>query len=79
MQDIARRFAENPLLVPADLKASTDGLEITCLLNPGVFTFQDKTWLAIRVAERPAQTNNIISFPILTESGNIEIIKLSKK
>ena len=78
MKDIAKRFAENPLLSPADLKASAEGLEITCLLNPGVFTFQNKTWLAVRVAERPAQKDNIISFPILTATGSIEIIEIPK-
>ncbi|CAN5788608.1 glycoside hydrolase family 130 protein [soil metagenome] len=78
MKDIAKRFTENPLLSPADLKASSDGLEITCLLNPGVFTYQDKTWLAVRVAERPAQKDKFISFPILTAIGSIEIIEIPK-
>src|SRR5205085_2092243 len=78
MKDIAKRFAENPLLSPADLKASTDGLEITCLLNPGVFQYQGKTWLLVRVAERPAQKENVISFPILTETGSVEIIAIKK-
>ena len=77
MKDIAKRFSENPLLKPADLKSSTDGLEITCLLNPGVFQYQDKTWLVVRVAERPAQKENLISFPVLN-SGNIKIIEISK-
>lgn len=78
MQDIAKRFAKNPLLSPKDLKASTVGLEITCLLNPGVFTFENKTWLLVRVAERPAQNNSVISFPILTGNGGIEIIEIKK-
>jgi len=78
MKDIAKRFAENPLLSPADLPASTEGLEITCLLNPGVFTYQGKTWLIVRVAERPAQKDNIISFPVLTAKGSIEIIEIPK-
>ncbi|MES2850487.1 MAG: glycoside hydrolase family 130 protein [Bacteroidota bacterium] len=78
MKDIAKRFAANPLLSPADLKASKEGLEITCLLNPGVFRFENKTWLIVRVAERPAQKDNIISFPILTETGSIEIIEIKK-
>ena len=78
MQDIAKRFAKNPLLSPKDLKASTDGLEITCLLNPGVFTFENKKWLLIRVAERPAQNDTVISFPILTGNGGIDIIEIKK-
>jgi predicted GH43/DUF377 family glycosyl hydrolase len=78
MKDIAKRFIQNPLLSPHDLKPSIDGLEITCLLNPGVFQYQDKTWLIVRVAERPAQKENSISFPVLTDSGKIKIIEISK-
>lgn len=78
MKDIAKRFAANPLLAPADLRPSTDGLEITCLLNPGVFRFQNKTWLLVRVAERPAQKEDTISFPILTATGSIQIIEIPK-
>lgn len=75
MKDQAQRFTENPLLSPADLKPSRAGLEISCLLNPGVFTFEGKTWLLVRVAERPAQQEGIISFPVLKEDG-IEIIEI---
>ena len=53
------------------------GLEITCLLNPGVFTFEKKIWLIVRVAERPAQKPGIISFPILNTSGKTEIVEIS--
>jgi predicted GH43/DUF377 family glycosyl hydrolase len=77
MKDIAKRFADNPLLSPIDIPASREGLEITCLLNPGVFQYQNKTWLIVRVAERPEQKNNIISFPILTPTGAIKIIEIS--
>ena len=78
MKDIAKRFKENPLLSPSDLPASREGLEITCLLNPGVFWFENKTWLIVRVAERPQQKENMISFPILTATGTIEIIEIVK-
>jgi len=73
--DIANRFAQNPLLSPVDLKPSKEGLEIACLLNPGVFTFQNKIWLLIRVAEMPVQKPGIISFPVLKDKG-IEIIEI---
>lgn len=78
MKDIAKRFAQNPLLSPADLTPSRDGLTITCLLNPGVFEFQGKTWIIVRVAERPEQHDTTISFPVLTEAGNINIIEIEK-
>lgn len=75
MKDLAARFTQNPLLRPSDLKPSIPDLEITCLLNPGVFTFQGKTWLLVRVAERPKQTETKISFPVLTGNG-IEIMEI---
>ncbi len=78
MKDIAKRFSQNPLLTPVDLKPSTEGLEITCLLNPGSFRYGGKIWLIVRVAERPAQKDNIISFPILTGEGKIQIIEIDK-
>lgn len=78
MEDIANRFTENPLLSPKDLPPSTEGLEITCLLNPGVFQHQNKTWLVVRVAERPKQKEKTISFPILTKTGSIKIIEIPK-
>jgi predicted GH43/DUF377 family glycosyl hydrolase len=78
MKDIAKRFPENPLLSPVDLQPSIEGLQITCLLNPGVFEFEGKTWLIVRVAERPAQKDHSISFPILTITGDIKIIEITK-
>jgi len=51
--DIAHRFTQNPLLCPADLKPGIEGMELVCLLNPGVFQFDGKIWLMLRVAERP--------------------------
>jgi predicted GH43/DUF377 family glycosyl hydrolase len=77
MADIAQRFHQNPILSPKDLLPSREGLEIECLLNPGVFTFEGKTWLLIRVAERPRQREGVISFPILKE-GKIEIIAIGE-
>ena len=65
MADIAKRFVSNPILHPRDVKPSLDGLDVVCLLNPGAFRFQGKTWLLLRVAERPRQKDHMISTPIL--------------
>lgn len=73
MSDKAKRFIQNPLLSPKDLSPSTPGLKIECLLNPGAFRFDGKTWLLIRVAERPEQKEGFISFPILTPDGMMRI------
>ncbi|MBC7417092.1 MAG: glycoside hydrolase family 130 protein [Pedobacter sp.] len=77
MSDLAERFKGNPLLSPKDLVPSKLSLEIACLLNPGVFMFLDKTWMVVRVAERPPQKLGIISFPIL-KSGGIEILEIAE-
>ena len=50
MADIAQRFAENPILRPSDVRPSAPGMKVECLLNPGVFRFQDKTWLLLRAS-----------------------------
>jgi len=78
MADIAIRFSENPILKPTDLKSFNDKLTIECLLNPGVFRFQGKTWLILRVAERPVQKEGRISFPVLELNGEINIIEVDK-
>ncbi|TWR31112.1 glycosidase [Mucilaginibacter pallidiroseus] len=77
MADIAKRFPQNPLLSPKDLKPTVDGLQIACLLNPGAFKFEGKTWLLLRVAERPAQSEIHVSFPILTETGKTQIMEIA--
>lgn len=76
--DIAKRFIENPLLRPADLKPGIEGMEIVCLLNPGVFKFNNKIWLLLRVAERPKQIEGKISFPVNNNKGVIEILSFDK-
>ena len=62
--DLAHRHTGNPILKPGDVKPGTDGMKIECLLNPGVFMFEDKIWMLLRVAERPVQEQGKISFPI---------------
>ena len=71
--DFAKRFKDNPILKPVDIKPSIDGMKIECLLNPGVFKFDGKIWMLLRVAERPVQEKGKISFPII-EDGNIKIL-----
>ena len=71
--DFAKRYKDNPILKPKDIKPSIEGLKIECLLNPGVFLFDKKTWMLLRVAERPVQEKGKISFPIL-ENGQTRIL-----
>lgn len=72
--DIAKRPANNPILRPANIRPSIEGMHIECLLNPGVFQFEGKTFLLLRVAERPVQKEGITSVPVFNEQGEIEIL-----
>jgi beta-1,2-mannobiose phosphorylase / 1,2-beta-oligomannan phosphorylase len=73
--DLAHRSEKNPILRPGDLRPSLAGMEVTCLLNPGVFEFEGKTWLIVRVAERPKQTPGKTTLPVLTPNGQVEILE----
>lgn len=75
--EIARRNIHNPILRPLDIQPSIEGMKIECLLNPGVFRFEDKTWLLLRVAERPEQKAGQVSLPVLKDDG-IEILHFSE-
>ena len=75
MTDIAKRFPQNPLLQPTDICPSVPGMKIECLLNPGVFRYEGKTWLLLRVAERPEQKPGKISFPVLDHDGKLDILE----
>lgn len=76
--DIAQRFNTNPLLTPSSIKPGIEGMQIACLLNPGAFRFQNKTWLLLRVAERPMQEPGKISFPILDLHDQIKILSFER-
>lgn len=75
---LSRRFEKNPLIKPMDLKPSRAGMIIECLLNPGVFEFDNKIWLLLRVAERPEQEEGFVSLPVYNENGKIEILRFDK-
>lgn len=75
---MAKRFINNPILTTKDIIPSQAGLMVECVLNPGVFQFEGKTWLLLRVAERPVQKEGMISFPVLREDGSMEILEFEK-
>lgn len=77
MADIIIRNKQNPLLSPKDLKPSHENMIIECLLNPGVFEFNGKIGLLVRVAERTVQKEGIISVPIYNDKGKIEVLNFN--
>lgn len=76
---MAFRFEQNPILTTHDLEASQSGWVVECVLNPGVFRFDGKIWLILRVAERPLQMAGKVSFPVMQENGALRIIEFDKK
>ena len=67
MKDLPKRFPQNPLLMPKDIRPSAEGLQVICLLNPGVFIYQGKTWLLVRVAESIKQVEGWAFLPALNK------------
>ena len=78
MPDIAHRFAENPLITPADITPSSEGMEIKCVMNPGAFRFNNKTWLIMRVAERPEYSEELVSVPYMNEEDRVNILEFER-
>ncbi len=76
--DLTQRFENNPLIIPSDLKPGIEGMHIVCLLNPGVFKYLDKTWLFLRVAERPIQKSGKISFPVHDANDRIKVLSFDE-
>ncbi len=75
---MANRFPQNPIISTKDILPSQPGFVIESVLNPGVFQFEGKTWLLLRVAERPIQKEGMVSFPILLADGRLEILEFEK-
>ena len=48
-----QRFANNPIVSQKDVKSSRPDFEVMCSFNAGATTFNGKTVLLVRVAERP--------------------------
>lgn len=75
---MGERFGGNPILNKDDILPSREDWEIECVMNPGVFSFENKTWLLIRVAERPIQKEGFISLPIYTPNGETKVIEFAE-
>ncbi|MBK7407566.1 MAG: glycoside hydrolase family 130 protein [Saprospirales bacterium] len=69
------RFDNNPILGPKDIAPSQPDFVVECVLNPGAFRFEGKTWLLLRVAERPVQKEGLVSFPVIGNDGQMKILE----
>ena len=73
-----RRFEENPLITPADVRPSHPGLEVIGALNPGATLFEGETLLLVRVAERPIQEAGYVSTIVAVPDrpGEIQTVRV---
>lgn len=78
--DIVKRFPENPLIKPEDVKPSKENLIVECVFNPGVFEYKGLVGLLCRVAERPEQEKDYLKVPVMNPfHKKIEFLKFSYK
>lgn len=76
---MVERFPQNPILTKADIVPSHPDWVVECVLNPGVFRFDGKIWLLLRIAERPVQRAGMVSFPVMNGDGKFHIMEFSLK
>ena len=78
MADISKRFENNPILSPKEVVPSASDLQIVGLFNPGVFYFQDKIWMIVRVAENLHDEAGVFSY-LSMHHNKLEIFKRSRQ
>lgn len=60
------RYPENPIITPEDVPPSRPDFEVMCVFNCAATTFQDEVLLLMRVAERPASEQPLVTrVPVL--------------
>ncbi len=52
---LVKRFKNNPLITPADIKPSRDDWEVVGVFNPAAVKFGNQILLLLRIAERPKE------------------------
>lgn len=67
--EFVSRFADNPIITPADVKPSTEGLEVICAFNPAAVMHHESYLLLLRVAERPIQEPGYVSVPVVDDTS----------
>ena len=79
MADIARRFVDNPLIGPPDVRPSSDQMQVECVMNPGAFEFNGRIWLLMRIAERPCPTEEKVWVPYFSPSSGIDVMEFDRR
>lgn len=76
-----KRYENNPIITPADVKPSRDDFEVVCVFNCGVTRFKDEILLLMRVAEVPKNDDpdNVFLAPMLDDKTDELIIRAFDK
>lgn len=74
-----KRFAENPIITPADVTPSRDDFEVVGAFNAGVTKFNGQVLLLMRVAERPIDKSPDEEVaPIYNpQTGEVDILRVA--
>ena len=73
MADMAKRFAQNPIICPSDVMPSEAGFEVISAFNPGAFEYMGKIGLVLRIAERPKVTDGFVDSISISLDGKTEV------
>lgn len=76
-----KRFANNPIITPAQIMPSRDDFEVIGAFNAGVIEYHKEIIMLLRVAERPIQTSKdaylVPVYSVETESIIVENYKIN--
>ncbi|WAA13167.1 glycoside hydrolase family 130 protein [Fervidibacillus halotolerans] len=77
-----KRFHENPLIKPSDVKPYHPDHEVIGVFNAGVATYKGETLLLLRIAERPINHNpNTVKVSFIdfeNRDGQLTVVELDK-
>lgn len=66
-----KRFENNPIFKPEDVKPSIEGWSVEGVYNPGAFMMNDEYYLLLRIIEKPIMKDeNIIGIPMLRKEND---------
>ena len=75
-----RRLDVNPLLTPADVEPTREGLNVNYTLNPAAVRFGDEILLLVRVCEKPdAEPGTVACVVFDADAGDLRIIRYRGK
>ena len=72
------RYAENPLITPADIPPSRPDFEVIGVFNAAATRYGNEIILLLRVAERAVGSPGMARVPVFTEGLGIEILEFDK-